>query len=313
MKKARYERTIRRDLVHRTSVAEVFVTGVRASDDDAHIADVQLPRAHAYFSDHVGPWDEEYDLIMAQEAFRQGGMAVLHRFHGLPTSTAFLLRGFDVERAGSASWRIDPTPAHLVCRVRIVRPFYTKDRLSGGLVALELERDGVLMARASYSFSCTTPAGWSVLRSTVRQQLDLDDTPHAAPGPARATTATVGRNHPANVVIGEPRVVGDGASADLVVDQRHATFFDHPLDHVPGALLIEATRQLSVALLQSRATDAAPVLRRIACRFTNFVEFDLPSTVTAAARWEHDEAVLECEVTQAGRVAASVTLHFRWV
>jgi hypothetical protein len=64
----------------------------------------------------------------------------------------------------------------------------------------------------------------------------------------------------------------------LRVDQSHAVLFDHPVDHVPGMVLMEAARQ--AALLTVGEPDALPVR----CHFTfdKYVELDAPTIVTAA-------------------------------
>ncbi|MCP4655465.1 MAG: acyltransferase domain-containing protein [bacterium] len=56
--------------------------------------------------------------------------------------------------------------------------------------------------------------------------------------------------HPGDAVIGELLVdpAGETISAPLVVDQTDPFFFDHPYDHVPGVLFVEAVRQLAAAL-----------------------------------------------------------------
>jgi hypothetical protein len=53
------------------------------------------------------------------------------------------------------------------------------------------------------------------------------------------------RTHSANQVCAQFREHHRSAHARLVIDQSHPFFFDHPLDHVPGLLLIEAMNQLA--------------------------------------------------------------------
>ncbi|MGC5170969.1 AfsA-related hotdog domain-containing protein [Microbacterium sp. DT81.1] len=308
--KPSYNRTIHRDLVHRASVAEVFVTGLRATDDGRHEAAIQLPRSHAYFGDHTESWLRSGDLLLLQEAFRQSGMAVMHRFHGLPTSTAFLLRTLEIEDVAQTPWRRDPSPARLVCDVSLVRPFLAGDRLVGGLVAMALSRDGAPGAKAQYSFSGTTRGQWEALRASAREGLGLTGEPRALPPGERASPATVGRIDRRNVVITEPRESEEGLRADLVVDTDHATLFDHPLDHVPGALVVEAARQLAVAFV-GKNTEEPMELRRLTARFTSFIELDLVATATAVATSERDDLSVVCQVSQKGRDAASITLQYR--
>lgn len=65
----------------------------------------------------------------------------------------------------------------------------------------------------------------------------------------------------------------------LVVDTSHPFFFEHPLDHVPGLMLIEGTRQVGTAishLFYDVPFDLAFILNRLDVRFTNFAELTSP-------------------------------------
>lgn len=68
-------------------------------------------------------------------------------------------------------------------------------------------------------------------------------------------------------------------SAELVVDETHPYFFDHPLDHVPGLLLIEGLVQLLEVATQgslSKASDRTVFVREIDVLFTKWCEKDRP-------------------------------------
>ncbi|WP_370012895.1 AfsA-related hotdog domain-containing protein, partial [Nocardia cyriacigeorgica] len=70
---------------------------------------------------------------------------------------------------------------------------------------------------------------------------------------------------------------GDTAVATLVPDIGHPFLFDHPLDHVPGSLLIEACRQTALAMVLERA----PRLVGVSSTFDRFVELDTPAECRA--------------------------------
>ncbi|MFI8191960.1 AfsA-related hotdog domain-containing protein [Streptomyces sp. NPDC085946] len=63
----------------------------------------------------------------------------------------------------------------------------------------------------------------------------------------------------------------------LRVNWAHPTLFDHPTDHVPGMLLLEAARQ-AAHRLAGPGTVLTPVM---ASRFHRYVEFDSPCLVRA--------------------------------
>lgn len=53
------------------------------------------------------------------------------------------------------------------------------------------------------------------------------------------------RSNASNIVLSDPRAVSGTLLATLHVDEGHPYFFDHPLDHVPGILLLEGVLQLA--------------------------------------------------------------------
>lgn len=109
------------------------------------------------------------------------------------------------------------------------------------------------------------------LRSRALQQLlALNQTPAPAESWQRQARNTVIHH----VVQRSPQSL----YAQLVVDESHPYFFDHPLDHIPGILLIEAALQL--------AEHASPGLRsdqqfidRLTIKFHRYVGKDRPVTL----------------------------------
>jgi hypothetical protein len=95
---------------------------------------------------------------------------------------------------------------------------------------------------------------------------------------SRIDCALVHRSHiehvfisPIQVVSGEPELY----EADVIVDQRHVFFYEHPLDHVPGLLLVEAVRQMGTAvthLYYGAPNDSAFVLNEMMIKFSQFAE-----------------------------------------
>jgi hypothetical protein len=70
--------------------------------------------------------------------------------------------------------------------------------------------------------------------------------------------------------------------APLVIDSRHPFFFEHPLDHVPGLMLIESTRQVGTAIshrFYDVSFDLSFILNWLEVRFTNFAELTSPVVV----------------------------------
>jgi hypothetical protein len=72
--------------------------------------------------------------------------------------------------------------------------------------------------------------------------------------------------------------------AEMVHDTSHPFFFEHQLDHVPAMMLVEAGRQLGIAI--SHLFLGVPMTFLFATRsfdieFTDFAELDSPVTIAA--------------------------------
>jgi 2-oxo-3-(phosphooxy)propyl 3-oxoalkanoate synthase len=69
------------------------------------------------------------------------------------------------------------------------------------------------------------------------------------PTPRADVETCTGKVNPANSVLTPLRASGEprGYEASLVIERSDPTFFDHPLDHVPGLLLLEGIQQVAVA------------------------------------------------------------------
>lgn len=67
--------------------------------------------------------------------------------------------------------------------------------------------------------------------------------------------------------------------AEMRVPRQHPFFFEHAVDHVPGLLLIEAGRQLAIALAHrfyEVPSDAVFVLDGLQLEFQGFAELGVP-------------------------------------
>jgi hypothetical protein len=89
-------------------------------------------------------------------------------------------------------------------------------------------------------------------------------------GSGRAAEAA---REPSSVVITRPVQGRDGTlRAQLVVDESHPYFFDHPLDHVSGILMLEGLLQL----LEGSDVVRGGFLRQMRATFPRFCEKDPP-------------------------------------
>ncbi|BAJ30243.1 MULTISPECIES: ScbA/BarX family gamma-butyrolactone biosynthesis protein [Kitasatospora] len=225
-----------RQYVHRASVSEVLLTDWRAAPEpDAFVVRAQWPRGHALFAQSGG----YQDPLLLMESVRQAGMLLAHAEYGVQLGTRFLLQSI---RFSAAAELLVATPAPTEVELRVVAHGITRRgfRVTGMRFEMTVLVDGVPLATAGAAVAFTTPAVYARLRG---------DLPTWIPRPAGPAVdpATVGRRQPENVVLGAHPEGGPGRWR-LRVDCEHPIFFDHPVDHVPGMLLIEGARQAAHAV-----------------------------------------------------------------
>ncbi|GAB2884678.1 ScbA/BarX family gamma-butyrolactone biosynthesis protein [Streptomyces mayteni] len=283
----RYDATVPRALVHRASVAEVFITdsvadatnGLGRSEAVFEVA-AQLPRGHL-----IGERAATYDFLLIVEVLRQAGVFVAHRHLDVSLDSAFIFKSMNYQVRSVDALRIGSKPAQVVITLT-VRP----ERNRAGRV-LGFDFDGVMFVddapalEASGGLVFVSRRAFGMLRAKGRERVR-----QAAPGStlvsrlAPAAPSTLGRHDPRNVVVTEPTVDPSGnARARLVVDTRHPHLFDHELDHVPGNLQLEAARQLAVAAV-ARLHGLFPeqlLVSELRAHFPEFAELDLATTVDA--------------------------------
>lgn len=92
---------------------------------------------------------------------------------------------------------------------------------------------------------------------------------------------------PRNVLLAGVRrheAEADSYVTDVVMDIQHPFFFEHPLDHIPAMMLVEAGRQFAVAishLFLGVPFDRMFATRSFDIRFSEFAELEAPIHIVA--------------------------------
>jgi hypothetical protein len=254
--------TVPCQLVHRAAVAETFLTGWSRITDDRFSVSAQWPRAHGL---HVSADRSAYEPLLVVETVRQSGTLIAHTEYDVPLGHHFVLQEFEVDTFPQYL-AVGAVPAEPVVEVAFTEVQYRGRRPVAARYTADVLRGGDRAATARVAFSCTGDAVYRRLRGGRTPA-----TVSALPVPPALPPAAVGRALPEDVVL---------APADrpdrwqLRVDTAHAVFFDHPLDHVPGMLLLEAARQ---AVWARTPGGGLPVSFRIV--FHRYAELDEPTWI----------------------------------
>lgn len=251
--------TVPKEYVHRASLAEVFLTGCTAQDELRFSLTGQWPRAHTLFNSPDGRY---HDPLQVAETFRQAGMFLAHAELGVPLGHHFVMWNLNyttyLENLGIGSH-----PTDFVLDVRCTEIIRSGRRISQLRMEFGIRRDEAVVAHGTAHFSAVTPPVYARLRASRPQRND-SATPLIEPDRAPMPPASVGHHSAANVVL---TPTGVPSLWLLTPDLDHPIFFDHPGDHLPGMVLLEAARQAACALtapLVMPPASAASVFHRYA-------------------------------------------------
>jgi hypothetical protein len=255
--------TVPREFVHRVAVAEILLTGWSRTDADRFTITAQWPRAHQL---HVSPDRSAYEPLLVAETVRQCGALLAHAAYEVPLGHQFVLQEL----------RVDTRPEHLAVGAAPAEPVIdiTVDevrRRAGRPVALRYDAvvrlGGERVATGRIAVSWTNESVYRRLRGGRTADVGALWLPRPLPPPLPADA--VGRALRSDVLLSP----GDRPGRWLLrVDTAHPVFFDHPLDHIPGMLLLEAARQAVRA--HGGAERRAPV--SFHATFHQYAEFDRP-------------------------------------
>ncbi|WP_199863434.1 MULTISPECIES: ScbA/BarX family gamma-butyrolactone biosynthesis protein [unclassified Streptomyces] len=289
-----FDRTVSRRLVHRASVTEVFLTDAAVAGTDRFLVGAQLPRNHAlYRPEETG----QADFMLLVEAVRQAGIFLSHRYHDVPLGHHFIFKALSLRISDPAALRVGGGPLPVVLDVKVVTPAGGRNpRRFDARFDMVIEVGGRECARASAGVTVIDGVRYGRLRQRGRTAQ-----PAARPAPP------VGSGEEGRGVL--LPVAGAPGTWQLLVDPTHPGYFEHPSDHVPGMLLLEAFRQ--AALLTGRAAGGAggepgagfPVsLASLDAEFAVFGELAEAVTVEATAT---GDGRVRLSATQGTRVLAT--------
>ncbi|MCT4356215.1 A-factor biosynthesis protein [Streptomyces sp. Je 1-79] len=241
------------------------MTGVRYGIDALHQVCAQWPRGHSYYGPVSGRW---HDPMIFAETIRQACMLLGHQSLGIPMGHNFLTttHSFAVTAEGA---RLSDHPADVLLEVALHDIVRRGRNVSSFACSIKAHRDGEPIGVGGSAGSCVPPAVYRRLRGERLGAAPCRDIPPPV------APELVGRRNASDVVLS--RV--DGEVCRLRFDTSHPILFDHPVDHVPGMVVMEAARQAAIL------TTGLPAGLLLACsaHFRRYVEFDSPCLVVPSA------------------------------
>jgi hypothetical protein len=279
----RFDRNVSRELVHRRALAEVLIADTVQVAEDEFLLGTQLPRAHTLWSDRRYPF---HDPLITIEVCRQACLAIPQRYYDVGPDWQFISKQIYMRVVNLDAFADDQTaPPEGILRALFSNKRERHGRLRELTVESELMIDGVSAATVSGDLMFFPKITYQRMRAQQRRHKPLDGLqPQAVARPVRP--ARVGRSFDRNVTIGVGAIgssaIGESRYA-AIVDHHHPCFFDHPLDHLPGALLIEVYRQAAIAAAAAggAGAPAEAVITRCDVQLSDFAELEAPIECSA--------------------------------
>lgn len=289
-----FSSVVPKHLVHRRALSEVVLTDWTAVGANNFLCAAQWSRSHSLYRVRHGL----HDALLLAETLRQSGILLSHTELEVPLEHRFLI--------DRMAWLAHPyglacvgAPVDVVGQVEVTPLSAGRGAVKKLQFDIVFTRDGKRIGTAAAWARSVGPRVYERLRAG---RIAPPSGPLATPQPM--DPYVVGVHTTDDVVLGEPT---DGQGWPLRVLTTHPVLFDHPVDHVPGMLVLEGMRQAGRVLLGW--PDAQPFECDVT--FERFVEFDSTCVVRARVlrRSAADTATLAVEAVQDGHTSALGTIE----
>ncbi|WP_181804105.1 ScbA/BarX family gamma-butyrolactone biosynthesis protein [Streptomyces shenzhenensis] len=255
--------------VHKRDGDEVLLVCWERTGSDTFTVVAVWPSDHSFYQTVNGL----YDPLLFIETVRQNVPLISHVGYEVPYGHHLIWQDLTCE-VSPAAMQVTDAPAVIELRISCSQVTRRGSRLAALTMDIVALRDGVHLGTARARFTSNPPAVYRRLRGA---HADLEQCVAAALPPAAPLDAErVDRARESDVVLSDCDFAGRWL---LRGDTSHPVLFDHPVDHVPGMLLLEAARQAAHAM--PTTPGLAPV--RFDAKFSRFVELDVPCWIAAEA------------------------------
>ncbi|MER7048040.1 ScbA/BarX family gamma-butyrolactone biosynthesis protein [Streptomyces jumonjinensis] len=277
-----------RQLVRKVDSTEVLVADWRSVSDVQHVVTTEWPCAHSFYT--ADP--ESHTPLLFTESLRQALVLLSHTAFDIPLDHRLGWEYISSTITGEGL-RTAAEPARV--ELHITHTTVNRRRQGSSRMTAEVEavRDGRPVGSAQLRYTSYPEAIYRRVRGHYANAADC--CARALPPGPPADPALVGRRNERDVVLSPT----DRARVwRLRTDLTHPVLFDHPHDHIPGMVLLEAFDQAALA---------AGVPHRVRplsfdTVFNRYVELNQPCLIEADVL---DLSTVKLVATQNDAVAAS--------
>ncbi|ENM5796776.1 hypothetical protein NTH31_000707 [Vibrio mimicus] len=270
-----FGKTVNKELVHRAAVSEVFLTDANRIGEDRFYTGAHLPRTHSYYNDD--PSKTHHENIVLLEVCRQSSIIVSHNYYDAPLDAKFIFNEAKFHIENNEALLVKSTPSYVLTEVEVISKEERNGKINGLTFEMRIYVDGKLAATKLMDITWLNKVIWNKVRSKALKFAEaFSDITFTRKDNLHALTHVIGRTNVENVVLHSVEIRNGKYVSGIRVNKSHPAMFDHPLDHVPGMLLIEAFRQMAF-YVANRKYDLrfADIYMKICeINFTKFTEFN---------------------------------------
>ncbi|WP_328719422.1 hypothetical protein OHT52_07905 [Streptomyces sp. NBC_00247] len=243
---------------HRVQPDDVLIRGRHRLAENAYALDIDWAGRHVFFGPALG--SVHHHMLIAQ-TLRQIGLGLAHTEFGISSAHQFLMSGMSYAADPRRATDRSPVRAEAVC---------TWTGRNAIRIAITLEQHGTVFVTSESGFSWVSERVYQRLRGSF-----LSARPGVMPSPVAAAVA--GRSAADEVVLGASDHPDRWV---LIADTGNPALMDHPVDHVPGLVIMEASQQAAHAVVAGAgARSWRPLTTDMVT--SRYVEFDAPCWIDA--------------------------------
>lgn len=258
---------VAKDLVHKHDASQVLLTGLRPTGEDEFLISADWTDTSGLTCTEDSRRD---DAVLLTETIRQTFPLLAHAGYDVPFGHHLLwdeyryALGLEALSAGGAGGRPE-------LRIKCYDVVRRRGVVSALSLHITVARAGELLATAHTRFAIQPAAIYQRLRGARGDSAAMMELARSRP----LAPPVSGASEEFRDAVLSPTDERDRWL--LRADTHHPMYFDHPSDHVPGILLLEAAKQAARAVRHPRAgvTEAMETV------FSRYVELDSPCQVDA--------------------------------
>lgn len=237
--------TVSKELVHRAAVSEVFLTDINNIEEDKFYTGAHLPRTHSYYNDV--PSKTHYENIVLLEVCRQSSIIIAHNYYNAPLNAKFIFNEAKFHIEDNKALLIKASPSSVLTEIDVISKDLRNNKLNGLTFEMRVYVDCKLAATKLMDITWLDLPVWNKIRNKALQFAEsFSEIKFSRSANQLESRDVVGRDNTENIVLHSIENKNGKYVAGIHINKAHPAIFDHPLDHVPGMLLIEAFRQMSL-------------------------------------------------------------------